>query len=213
MKATLRGIRRSIGAAPVRKAPATADLLRQMLDRYPDTLKGRRDRALLALGFAGAFRRSELVALRVEDLTETADGLRVLIRKSKTDQEGLGQEVAILRGTRLRPVQAVQDWLRAAGIEEGPVFRAVGRGGRVKDAALGADVVGDIVKNHCQALGLDARTFAAHSLRSGFLTSGAEAGASVFKLMEVSRHKSVDMLRVYVRRVDAFKDHAGAAFL
>lgn len=89
--ATLRGIRRTIGTCPPH-------------DLCPDTLKGKRDRALLALGFAGAFRRSELLALRVEDLTETKDGLRVLIRRSKTDQEGEGQEIAIPRGSRLRPV-------------------------------------------------------------------------------------------------------------
>jgi integrase len=107
-----------------------------MLALCPDTLIGKRDWALLALGFAGAFRRSELCALDVADLTETPDGLRVLIRHSKTDQEGQGQEVAIPRGYRLRPVEAVQTWLAAAGITSGPVCRAVALGGRVSDAAL-----------------------------------------------------------------------------
>ncbi len=101
VKATLRGIRRTIGAAREGKAPATADVLKQMLALCPDTLAGKRDRALLSLGFAGAFRRSELVALQAEDLVETPDGLRVRIRRSKTDQEGQGAEVAIPRGYRL----------------------------------------------------------------------------------------------------------------
>ena len=110
-----------------------------MLEFCPDTLKGKRDRALLALGFAGAFRRSELLALMVEDLTETPDGLRVLIRRSKTDQEGEGQEIAIPRGSRLRPVEAVQAWLEAAEIDNGPVFRAVALGNRVSATPLRHD--------------------------------------------------------------------------
>lgn len=213
VKATMRGIRRTIGTAKVQKAPATADLLRTMLDACPDTLRGKRDRAILALGFAGAFRRSELVALTVADLSEVADGYRVLIRHSKTDQEGAGQEIAIPRGARLRPVEAVLAWLQAAGITEGPVFRAINRGGRVGTVPLSADSVADLVKAYAKRTGLDADAFAGHSLRSGFLTSGAEAGANVFKLMEVSRHKSVDTLRAYVRRADLFKNHGGAAFL
>jgi site-specific recombinase XerD len=213
VKAVLRGIRRTIGSAKQCKAPATADLMRQMLDCCDGSLRGKRDRALLALGFAGAFRRSELVALQVEDLVEVPDGLRVLIRRSKTDQEGAGQEVPILRGTKLRPVAAVQDWLAAAGITEGPLFREVKKGQRVQEAPLSDRSVAAIVKRRAGQAGLDPAGFAGHSLRSGFLTSGAEAGASVFKMMEVSRHRSLDTLRGYVRRADLFKDHAGAAFL
>ena len=103
VRATLRGIRRTIGTAPEQKAPATADVIGEMLKRCSDTLAGKRDRALLALGFAGAFRRSELVALEVADLVEVPDGLRVRIRRSKTDQEGQGQEIAIPRADTLYP--------------------------------------------------------------------------------------------------------------
>jgi integrase len=174
---------------------------------------GRRDRALLCLGFAGAFRRSELCALEVADLTEVPDGLRILIRRSKGDQEGQGQEVAIPRGYKLRPVEAVQTWLAAAEISSGPVFRAVTRGGRVSCEAMVDDSAARIVKRYASRVGLDPASYAGHSLRSGFLTSAAEAGASIFKLSEVSRHKSLDTLRGYVRRVDLFKEHAGAAFL
>jgi site-specific recombinase XerD len=213
VKAVLRGIRRTIGAAKQGKAPATADVLTSMLALCPDNMIGKRDRALLALGFAGAFRRSELVALQVEDLVETPDGLRVLIRHSKTDQEGQGQEVAIPRGYRLRPVEAVQIWTEAAGITSGPVFRAVALGGKVSDEALADDSASRIVKRYARRVGLDAAAYSGHSLRSGFLTSAAESGASVFKMTEVSRHKSMDTLRGYVRRVDLFKEHAGAAFL
>ena len=120
VKAVLRGIRRTIGSAKQGKAPATADLIGQMVALCPDNMIGKRDRALLCLGFAGAFRRSELCALEVADLTEVPDGLRILIRRSKGDQEGQGQEVAIPRGYKLRPVEAVQTWLAAAEISSGP---------------------------------------------------------------------------------------------
>jgi integrase len=214
VRATMRGIRRTIGAAPERKAAAVADQVRAMLDACPDTLQGKRDRALLALGFAGAFRRSELVALQVSDLSEAPDGFRVVIRHSKTDQEGQGQEIAIPRGSRLRPVEAVQVWLDAAGITEGPIFRSVAKGGRVASLALpDRSVAAAIVKSHAEYVGLNPVLYAGHSLRSGFLTSAAEAGAGIFKMMEVSRHKSVDTLRGYVRRADLFRDHAGASFL
>jgi site-specific recombinase XerD len=213
VRAVVRGIRRSIGTAPVRKAPATADVVSQMLALCPATLRGRRDAALLALGFAGAFRRSELVALTVADLVDAPDGLRVMIRRSKTDQEGEGQEIAIPRGCRIEPVKLVQAWLQAAEITEGPVFRPVLKGSRVLPEPLSGHSAAAIVKRYALATGLDPSAFAGHSLRSGFLTSAAESGASVLKMVEVSRHKSVDMLTTYVRRSNLFREHAGSTFL
>jgi len=213
VRATLRGIRRTIGTRVVQKAPALAKQLRAMLDACPDTLAGKRDRALLALGFAGAFRRSELVALRVEDLVETPDGLRVLIRHSKTDQEGQGQEIAIPRGYRLRPVEAVQTWLAAAEISSGPVFRPVLKGSRLQAEPLTPHSVARIVKHYAELVGLDPAHFAGHSLRAGFITSAAESGAAVLRIADQSRHKSLNVLRGYVRRADMFKDHAGSSFL
>jgi site-specific recombinase XerD len=213
VKATMRGIRRSIGTKPARKSAATAERVALMARLTPATLGGLRDKALLLLGFSGAFRRSELVALEVSDLLETEDGYRVTIRRSKTDQEGAGQEVAILRGSRLRAVEAVQAWLAAAGITEGPVFRSVAKGGRVRAEALTAETVANVVKACALRAGFDPAAFAGHSLRAGFLTSAAEHGASIFKMMEVSRHKSVDVLKGYVRRAELFKEHAGAGFL
>ena len=130
--AAAKGIRRRIGTAPKQKAAATAEVLAAMLMRIPDTLTGKRDRALLALGFAGAFRRSELVALDVEDLREDKDGIRILVRRSKTDQEGRGIEKAIPHGRFIRPVLLLREWLEASGITEGPVFRPVSRSGRVR---------------------------------------------------------------------------------
>ena len=213
VRAVMRGIRRKSGTAPTRKAAATAERITAMLQAIPsDTLAGKRDQALLLLGFAGAFRRSELVALDVADLAFEPEGVRVMVRRSKADQEGQGQEIDILRGTKLRPVAALQAWLAAAKVTKGPVFRSVNRHSQVGEA-LTAQSVALVVKRHADAAGLDPDTFAGHSLRSGFLTSAAEAGAGVLRMMEVSRHKLVETMQGYVRRASLFKGHAGAEFL
>jgi site-specific recombinase XerD len=210
--AALKGIRCELCVAPARKAPATALHLVEMVRLCPATLQGRRDRALLLLGFAGALRRSELVALQVEDLEVLPQGLRVTIRRSKTDQEGAGQVIAIARGEVHRPVAAVQDWLATAGIATGPVLRRVRKGGCVGHEALSDRAVADIVKGYAERAGFKAEDFSGHSLRAGF-TSAAEAGAGVLKLVEVSRHRSLDTVRGYVRSAELFKDHAGAGLL
>jgi integrase len=184
-----------------------------MASAAPAGLKGWRDRALLLLGFAGAFRRSELVALDVADIEETHDRLRVLIRRSKTDQEGVGATIAIIRGGTHCPVRAIRAWLDAAGITEGPIFRPVAKSGKLGSTRLTAKSVNDLVKSYAVKTGLNATDFGAHSLRAGFLTSAARRGASVFKMRDVSRHKSMDVLQAYVRDADLFRDHAGAGLL
>src|SRR5215217_4444679 len=212
VKATMRGIRRIVGTAPRKKLPATAERVIAMTLAAGTDLKGLRDRALLLFGFAGASRRSEIVALDCEDLEETELGFRVTIRHSKTDQEGLGQTIAIVRGSVACPVSALRAWLDAAGIINGPVFRSIRRGGHV-GARLAAQSVADIVKDYAKRAGLDPMLFAGHSLRAGFLTSAAKRGASIFKMMDQSRHRSVETLRGYVRDAEIFKEHAGAGLL
>ena len=110
-------------------------------------------------------------------------------------------------------MRAVQDWLDAAGITDGPVFRSIDRHGRVSTAALSPQSVALVVKRCAEAAGLDPDEFAGHSLRRGFLTSAAEAGADVLRMMEVSRHRRVETVREYVRRANLFRGHAGAGFL
>jgi site-specific recombinase XerD len=213
VKATVNGIRRTVGAAPVRKAPATADKVVAMAALADADLKGVRDRAILLLGFAGAFRRSELVALDVGDLEFCDGGLRVHIRRSKADQEGAGHTIAIVPGSVACPVRAVRAWLEASKIAAGPLFRPIGKGGRVGTERLADHTVVRVVKASARRVGLDPSLFAAHSLRSGFLTSAAGRGASIFKMMDVSRHRSMDTLRGYVRDAELFRDHAGAGLL
>jgi site-specific recombinase XerD len=208
VKTTLRGIRRVVGVAPRRMTPAVGEIVRDMSRAAPAGLKGLRDRALLLIGFSGAFRRSELVALNVDDIEWIEDGLRVTIRRSKTDVEGLGQTIAIVRGNVCCPVKALRAWLDAAGISDGPIFRAVRKGGHVAAARLSGEAVRRTVKAYASKIGLDSKQFGAHSLRSGPLTSGAARGASLVKLKELSRHKGTDVLvNNYIRPNDLFRDH------
>ena len=209
----MRGIRRTIGTAPVQKQPATAERLSAMLAHIPADLHGKRDRALLLLGMAGAFRRSELIGLDVEDLTFTEKGMDVTIRRSKTDQEGQGHLVAIPAGECLKPVAAVKAWLEAAGITSGPLFRPVNKAGRAGDERLSDRSVANIVKAYAGRAGLDLPAFSGHSLRAGFVTSAADRGADINRIMDQTRHTDPRTVRKYIRRAERYKDHAGAGFL
>jgi len=213
IKAVLAGIRRSVGTAVTRKAPATAETVRAIVAEVPTDLRGLRDRALLVLGFAGALCRSELVALDVDDLKETAEGLHVRIRRSKTDQEGAGDFVSIPHGSRLRPVAALKAWLEAAGITEGPIFRSIKKGGSVTLERLSDRSVAQIIKRRAEAAGFDPAVFSGHSLRAGFVTSALHHGADILRVMDVTRHREVSTLKTYDRRAKAFRAHAGEAFL
>jgi integrase len=137
----------------------------------------------------------------------------VTIRKSKTDQERQGATIAIAKGLIACPIQATRNWIEAAGITDGPLFRPIGRGGRIVDRRLSDRAVAEVVKAYAHRVGLNAADFSGHSLRSGFLTSAARRGASIFKMMDVSRHRSVDTLRGYVRDAELFRDHAGSGLL
>jgi integrase len=212
VRATVRGIRRTIGVAPIKKQPALAERIVHMA-QTGDGLIAIRDRALLLLGFAMAARRSELSALQVCDLSDDKEGLLVRVRCSKTDQEAKGNTIAVVRGEIACPVQALKAWLAVSGITEGPVFRPINRHGQIRPVALSGISIGQIVKRHAERIGLDAKAFGGHSLRAGFITSAAKRGANVFKLMEHARHKSMNTTKGYVRDAELFKDHAGAGLL
>jgi integrase len=181
------------------------ELLVQVARQKP--LKAARDKALLLVGFAGAFRRSELVALRVEDIMPHAHGLELLIRRSKTDQDGQGRTVFIplARSAERCPVQALRHWLELAGIGEGPLFRPLNRHDQLVGVglALTSQSVALVVKNAVRsAKGMDAaRLVSAHSLRAGFVTEAAVVGMQNSAIMGQTGHKSLEMLMRYVRPV------------
>jgi site-specific recombinase XerD len=210
----LKGIARQSGNRPqIQKKPISATLLLTMLN-YCNTydLIGKRDKALLLFGFSGAFRRSEICNLTLDDLEETQDGLKVHLRHSKGDQFGQGQIVALPHGRKMGVISALKDYLQTAQIYNGYVFRSITKSGHV-GTHLTPLSVALIVKKYIQKAGYNPDEYAAHSMRSGFLTEAAENGATLFKMLEVSRHKSADTLLGYIRSSDLFKNHAGESFL
>lgn len=213
VKAVLRGARRTIGVAPRKLAAATSEKAIGIATLVRPGLVGLRDRAILLLAFSLAARRSELVDLDVEDIEECPEGLRIRIKRSKTDQEGQGAVVAVCRGSIACPVKALRDYLDAAQITSGPVFRWIRRGNHITDQRLKAQTICKLVKDHAAKLGLDPNQYGAHSLRAGFATSAAARGANLFRIMDVTRHKNVETLKGYVRNADLFRDHAAAGML
>ncbi len=241
LRKTFAGIRNTHGVRRTQKAAADGDRLARMLAAIDgDDVRSVRDRALLAIGMAAALRRSELVALTFTDVEFVPEGLRLFIARSKTDQAAQGVWIAIPEGKRLRPKALLLEWLRVGRVVDGALFRKLAEirvarrdpltGESVRDAsgrplrdwvedrvqpvAMSAQGVAIVVKARARAVGLDPAVFAGHSLRSGFLTEAArQPGANVFKMREVSRHRSLDILAEYVRSHDGFRDHAGAKFL
>lgn len=206
------GIKREKGTAQQGKAPVVTEELRAMVTTLPDSLLGIRDRALLLLGFAGAFRRSELVSLDVSDIHMTRDGVIVTLRRSKTDQEGQGQKIGIPYGSNPAtcPVRALQAWLEASGITEGPLFRAIDRHGNLQPGRLSDKAVALVVKRRAEAVGLDPAKYSGHSLRAGLATAAAAAGVSERVIMNQTRHRSVMMVRRYIRDGSLFRENAAA---
>lgn len=214
VKEVLKGIRRALGVAPLEKAPADVAVLKAMLGALPDTLRGRRDRALLLVGFAGALRRSELVSLNVGDLAFVEDGLQLHLRRSKTDPEARGRKVGIPfgGGPATCPVRVVKAWMLEAGLERGPVFRHVTRHGEVR-RRLTPHAVATIVKRAAAAAGHDPARFSGHSLRAGFATAAARAGKPERAIQAQTGHKSLAQLRRYVREGSLFLENAAAGLL
>lgn len=207
IRETMRGIKRQHGSAQRQAAPVTCDLVKRMADTCDGSLIGLRDKAMLLLGFAGAFRRSEMVALETADFEETAEGLRITIRHSKTDQAREGQVIGIVRsGSSYCPVGALAAWLSAAGIGEGPVFRNVNRHSQIGEG-LSDKTVSLVVKARAEAAGLDPARFSGHSLRSGLATSAASMGIEERHIQRQTRHRSVAVLRRYIRQGELFRDN------
>ena len=207
----LAGIRRTVGARQEPKRAILTDDLKTILRKIPETLLGVRDRAILLIGFAGAFRRSELVALDFSDLAFSSRGVAVTVRQSKTDQVGEGEVVGIPRSKKSTcPVAALEAWLLRAGISDGPVFRSIHVGDIVGGRLDGKDV-NRTVKRAAERAGLDPASFGAHSLRSGFCTASAEGGADLALIMRQSRHRSVDVARKYVQAGQLFNNPASKA--
>lgn len=208
VRLTLKGIRRTLGTAKSKKSPTLTNDIKAMIGSLPDSTIGTRDRALLLVGFAGAFRRSELAGICIEHVEETTEGIKILLPKSKTDQEGEGRYVGIKRGVNPAtcPVRALKAWLDTAGVTTGPIFRRVDRHSNVKEP-ITPQSVALVVKRAAEAAGLDPAKYSGHSLRAGFVTQGAISGASESNIMRQTGHKAHDTVRGYIRIANIFKDN------
>jgi integrase len=214
VRSTMNGIKRLRGVAQKQAKPLLKEDLVAILDVMGDGVKDARDRALLLLGFAGAFRRSELIGLDHADIEHVRQGVILHLRKSKTDQLGHGRKIGVppARG-RHCPVAAIDAWLERSGIVEGAVFRNVNRHGQIASTRLSGEGVALVVRERLKAAGLDPAGFSGHSLRAGFCTSAAQVGVSSLKIKAQTGHSSDAMLSRYIRDGQLFLDNACAALL
>lgn len=210
VQAITSGIRRTLTVAQRGAAPARIGEVRRMVAHLPATASGVRDRAVLLVGFASAMRASELVALDLDDIESRDEGLVLRKRRSKTDQVAAGASVAIPFGTdpETCPVTALRCWCDLAAIDRGPVFRAVDRHDNVGGDRLSPRAVALIVKRAAAGAGIDPERYSAHSLRAGFVTTAAANGASERSIATQTGHRSMEVLRRYVRHATVFTDNA-----
>jgi site-specific recombinase XerD len=214
VKATLRGLRRKQGTAQKQAKPLLKEELFAVLNQLGESIKDVRDRALLVLGFAGGFRRSELVGLDVADIEVVRQGIIITLRRSKTDQEGAGRKIGIPHGrTKHCPVVAVTTWLERSKITQGAVFCPVTRYGHLQPVRLSGDAVSDLIRERIAAIGMNPEGYSGHSLRAGFATSAAQAGVSTLKIRAQTGHASDAMLSRYVHDGELFLGNAAGVML
>ncbi|MBP2161639.1 MULTISPECIES: tyrosine-type recombinase/integrase [Asticcacaulis] len=213
IKATVRGIRRTQGTAQQEAKPLLRDDLYEILAAMGQGAKDVRDKALLLVGFAGGFRRSELVSLDISDIEHVREGVVLTLRRSKTDQEARGRKIGIpLARGRWCPVKALENWCDLAGNLEGPIFRSINRHGHVRDR-LSGEAVSLIVRERLTAIGRRSDGYSGHSLRAGFVTSAAISGVASHKIRAQTGHASDAMLERYIRDSDLFINNAAGAIL
>ena len=214
VKATLRGIKRKEGRASRQAQPLLKEELFAVLDAMGNSLKDARDKALLSIGFAGGFRRSELVGLDVADIRRDQHGLIIHLRRSKTDQYGVGRKIGIPVGaTRCCPVAALEAWLARSGIAEGAIFRLVDRHSKMTNERLSGEAVSLVLKHRLKATGVEPYGYSGHSLRAGFATSAAAAGVPLWLIRRTTGHASQAMLSRYIRDGELFTNSAAGALL
>lgn len=210
VKEALIGLTRLKGTVQKGKTPIYWEEIEEMIHRMDlSSLQALRDRAILLLGFMGAFRRSELAGLDVEDIRKYPQGIVVTIRHSKTDQTSAGQQIGIpyLSHSSMDCIHALQEWLTAAGITSGPLFRSFLKNGKVSSRRLSDKSINLIVKKYAASIGLNPEMYGAHSLRHGFATYAALQGVEERLIMKQTRHRSVEMVRRYINEADLFTNN------
>ena len=210
----LMGIKRRKGSIQKGKKPILINDLKLIIkaidDESIEEIKKLRDKSIVLIGFSGGFRRSEIVSLDIEDLDFVSEGLKITIRKSKTDQFGEGSLKALpyFNNQEYCPVINLKKWIKISKIENGALFRRFNKGSKLSEKRLTDQSVALLIKEYLELAGIDNKNYSGHSLRSGFATASAESGADERSIMTMTGHKSTEMVRRYIKEANLFKNNA-----
>ena len=208
------GIRRRKGSVQKGKKPILINNLKELINvidqQKEDEIKKYRDRSIILIGFAGGFRRNEIVSLNYDDLDFVVEGVKINLRKSKTDQFGEGsiKGLPYFDNSQYCPVVSIKKWIEISKIYSGPLFRRFKKGSNLSENRLTDQTVALLIKKYLQLAGIDNKNYSGHSLRSGFATAAAESGAEERSIMAMTGHKSTEMVRRYIKEANLFKNNA-----
>ena len=208
------GIKRRKGSVQKSKKPILINSLKKTIDVIDqvdkEEIKKLRDRSIILIGFSGGFRRNEIVSLDYDDLDFVPEGLKINIKRSKTDQfgEGFTKALPYFDRSKYCPVVSLKNWIEISRITSGPVFRRFVKGSKLSEKRLTDQTVALLIKEYLNLAGIDNKNYSGHSLRSGFATSAAESGAEERNIMAMTGHKSTEMVRRYIKEANLFKNNA-----
>jgi len=208
------GIKRRKGTIQKAKKPLLINNLKKLINvidnQKKNEIKILRDRSIILIGFAGGFRRNEIVSLDCDDLEFVSEGLKIRLKRSKTDQYGEGTMKGIPYFDNLQycPVISIQKWIEVSKINSGPLFRRFIKGSNLSENRLSDQTVAILIKDYLELAGIDSKNYSGHSLRSGFATTAAEAGVEERSIMAMTGHKSTEMVRRYIKEANVFKNNA-----
>jgi site-specific recombinase XerD len=208
------GIKRRKGSSQKRKKPILISTLKKIInvidEQNKEEIKKFRDRSIILIGFSGGFRRNEIVTLDHDDLDFVPEGIKINLRRSKTDQfgEGFTKALPYFDNPQYCPVVSLKKWMEVSKIRSGPVFRRLSKGSKLSENRLTDQTVALLIKQYLQLIGIDSKNYSGHSLRSGFATSAAESGVEERNIMAMTGHKSTEMVRRYIKEANLFKNNA-----
>ena len=208
------GIKRRKGSVQKSKKPILINYLKQIIniidEQKKEEIKKFRDRSIILIGFSGGFRRNEIVSLDYDDLDFVPEGLKINIKRSKTDQfgEGFTKALPYFDSSKYCPVVSLKNWLEISRITAGPLFRKFVKGSKLAENRLTDQTVALLIKEYLNLAGIDSKNYSGHSLRSGFATSAAESGVEERSIMAMTGHKSTEMVRRYIKEANLFKNNA-----
>ena len=209
----LMGIKRRKGSIQKGKKPLLINTLKQIInvidENKNEEIKKFRDRSIILIGFSGGFRRNEIVSLDYDDLDFVTEGLKINLKRSKTDQfgEGLVKGLPYFNNLQYCPVLTLKKWIEVSNINSGPLFRRFSKGSKLTNNRLTDQTVALLIKKYLKLAGIESKNYSGHSLRSGFATSAAESGVEERNIMAMTGHKSPEMVRRYIKEANLFKNN------